>query len=73
MRVFEEVKRLAMVTAPDLAISLKLSHPTVSSALKVLSDLGVLTEVTGRPRDRRYVYTEYMRLLNEGADSKSGK
>jgi Fic family protein len=45
---------------------LRLTVPTITSALKNLENLGVVKEVTGRSRDRLFVYSEYINILNEG-------
>jgi Fic family protein len=66
MRVYEVAQREAVVAIPGLVKSTGLTHPTVSQAVKSLVDLGVLTEVTGRARDRRFLYDSYVTLLSQG-------
>jgi Fic family protein len=44
-----------------------LSHPAASSATMRLVELGVLTELTGRRRDRVFAYREYLEILDRGA------
>jgi len=48
------------------AEELKLTVPTITSALKHLENLNMIQEVTGRSRDRLFVYSEYLSILNEG-------
>jgi hypothetical protein len=38
------------------------------NALLNLEQLGLLQEITGHARGKIYLYTEYVRLLNEGTD-----
>jgi Fic family protein len=66
MRVYEVAQREAVVAIPGLVKSTGLTHPTVSQAVKSLVDLGVLTEVTGKTRDRRFLYDSYVTLLSQG-------
>jgi len=41
-------------------------HPTTArSALIALTTAGVTTEITGKKRDRQYVYKNYMALLED--------
>lgn len=54
------------VTIPRAANELRLTWPTVSSALKRLEDLGIAREMTGRARDRVYAYDRQLQILNEG-------
>ena len=46
----------------------RLTLPTVLRAFKELEKLGVVRETTGRERRRLYVYTDYLELLNKGAE-----
>ncbi|NEQ70833.1 MAG: Fic family protein [Symploca sp. SIO2D2] len=48
--------------------ALAMSKPTVTSALRHLESLGIVQEVTGRRRDRLFVYREYLNILNEGLE-----
>jgi Fic family protein len=51
------------------AVSLTgLSQPTISSSLHRMFELGVVREVTGRRRDRLFVYGPYLDLLSEGTE-----
>ncbi|MEM6455749.1 MAG: Fic family protein [Acidobacteriota bacterium] len=42
--------------------------PTVSRIIKQLVDLGMLDELTGNQRYRRYVYRPYLDILSEGTE-----
>jgi Fic family protein len=56
-----------VVFTPRLAASLTgLSGPPVYNALRRLEGAGILREVTGKQRNRVYVYSEYLALLNAG-------
>lgn len=41
--------------------------PTVNKSLAYLADQGIIQEITGKARNKVYVYKEYLDVLNEGA------
>lgn len=43
-----------------------LASATVNSCLSQLTELGIVTELTGRKRGRVYSYAQYIQILNEG-------
>lgn len=43
-----------------------LSFPTAASAMDRLIELGVVRELTGKRRNRLFVYDGYLAILNEG-------
>jgi len=45
-----------------------LTQTTVNKSLIELEALGIVKEITGRKRNRIYSYTEYIQILDEGAD-----
>ena len=66
IRVHQVLKERVIVTATAVCETTGLSFPAVSSALRRLSDLEIVHEVTGRRRNRVFVYHEYLAVLNEG-------
>ena len=36
--------------------------------MKILADLGIARELTGRKRNRGFVYDAYLKILNEGME-----
>jgi Fic family protein len=48
------------------ARGLTLTEPTIYSCFRYLEKLGVIREITGKGRNRRYIYSEYMAILSEG-------
>jgi len=59
------------IVLPIIAISKEsgISYPTVRKALDKLADLGMGKEVPGVSRNRTFVYSKYIRILNEGIDT----
>lgn len=45
-----------------------LSRPTITAALGRLGEIGIVREITGRRRDRLFVYTQYVDTLNEATE-----
>ena len=45
-----------------------LSFPGASSAMDLLSKLGIARELTGKRRNRLFVYDRYLAVLNEGTE-----
>jgi hypothetical protein len=41
------------------------TFPTATAAVKVLEDLGIVTELTGQRKNRSYSYAAYIALLAE--------
>jgi Fic family protein len=55
-------------TIARLSRDTRLSVPAVTSALKALMDLGLVTETTGRKRGRIFAYGPYLELLQSGTE-----
>jgi Fic family protein len=68
VRLFEELPQHPVVTVTSVVDLLETTRPTAGKAISVLEDTGVLVEVTGRERDRRYHYKAYMDRLREGTE-----
>ncbi len=66
LRVHDQLRRHPMTTIPKAAKQLHLTAPTVRSAIECLERLGIVREVTGKQRDRIYVYHKYVQILDEG-------
>ena len=45
-----------------------LSFPTASKAVQTLVGLGLVHELTGQRRNRVFVYSVYLAILNEGGE-----
>jgi DNA-binding transcriptional ArsR family regulator len=67
-RVLEWLRKHPMANIPKMTAKLGLPPPTVSSAVECLEVLGIVREITGKRRDRIYVYDRYARILDEGTE-----
>ncbi len=63
------LKHLPQVSVPTLAQSLGITQPSARNAVKALMQLGILVEVSGKRRDKVYVYRNYLTMLEEGNEA----
>lgn len=64
-RLFEMLPMMPRFTIDQVRQRLATSFPTATAAVKVLGDLGIVTELTGQKKNRSYSYTAYIALLAE--------
>lgn len=64
--VHQMLQRQPFVTVPMVASYLAKSAPTARKAVENLEQMGILREITGKRRDRIYIYDKYVELLDEG-------
>lgn len=69
LRLHDLLVRKAVLSIPRAASELGLTQPTVAGALARLQDLGIVRELTNRPRHRQFAYDEYFALLDEGTSA----
>ena len=68
LKVHQFVQTRPVVSVAQATRALPLSAPTVRKSIGHLVDLGVLTEVTGRRRDKVFSYARYIKTLSEGTE-----
>ncbi|MEM6672863.1 MAG: winged helix-turn-helix transcriptional regulator [Planctomycetota bacterium] len=64
LQVHDVLQRHPFQSIPRIAATSGLTQPTVSKAIELLEELGIVVEVTGKKRDRVYLYQEYVRVMN---------
>src|SRR6266511_3172288 len=64
-RLHDLVTREIVFTIPQAAQALEISEVTTGKAANHLEELGIVQEITGKARNRVYVYTNYLNLLQE--------
>jgi Fic family protein len=67
LRVHEALKARPISSLTAIIGATGLSFPTVAAAVKLLARMNVVRELTGRRRNRLFVYDEFLRVLNEEA------
>jgi Fic family protein len=69
LRVHQALKARPIQSMPALCASTRLSFPAVSSAMDLLVQLGIARELTGKRRNRLFLYDRYLAILNEGTET----
>jgi Fic family protein len=65
-RLHELVVREVVFRIPDAARRLGTNEVTLGNAAGNLEKLGIVRETTGRRRNKRYVYIDYLAVIEEG-------
>jgi len=65
LRVHEALKSRPISSLPAISRATGLSFPAVASAVELLVSMGVVRELTGKRRNRLFVYDKFLNVLNE--------
>jgi len=68
VRLFDLLPEHPVVTVPTAMEMLGTSKPTAAKAIDAMGRAGILREITGKRRDRVYVYQKYLGILAEDTD-----
>jgi len=68
LRVHSLLQRKPVVSVAAAVDELSLTAPTVRSAIDNLQKIGLVRETTGKRRDRLFVYSRYLDILQEDTD-----
>jgi Fic family protein len=68
LRVHHAIQRRPLFTISQLVEATGITFSTVNTAITAMQTLGMVQLVSGKQRDRRFVYQEYLDLLNEGTE-----
>jgi len=68
VRLFEALGQHPLVTIARVTELLEITKPTATKAVNTLVDAGILTETSGRRRDRTYSYAAYLDRLRVGTE-----
>jgi Fic family protein len=66
LRLFELLPLMPRFTIEQARQKLDTTFPTATAAVKLLHDLGMLSELTGLKKNRLFSYAAYVELLSEG-------
>jgi Fic family protein len=69
LRVHEALKSRPILSLPEACRRTGLSFPAASSAMELLAELGIAREITGKRRNRLFLYDSYLEALNEGTEA----
>lgn len=65
LRVHAALKAQPILSLPVACRATKLSFQTAATAMELLAQHGIAREITGKRRDRLFVYEQYLSILNE--------
>jgi len=68
LRVHEALKAHPLLSLPAICERTGLSFPAASSAIDLLLERGIARELTGKRRNRLFLYDRYLAILNEGTE-----
>ena len=68
LRVHEAIKARPIASMTEICRLTGLSFPAASSAMALLVELKVAREMTGRRRNRIFMYDRYLTILNKGTE-----
>ena len=68
LRVHEALKSRPILSLPAASRDTKLSFQAAASAMELLVTHGIAREITGKRRNRLFVYDRYISILNEGTE-----
>ncbi len=72
LRVHQSLVERPVGGIRHLARRTGLSAPTVANALRLLEELGIVREITGRQRGKVFTYERYLAVLREGTEDPPG-
>jgi len=68
LRVHAAIKARPILSLPEVCRTTGLSFPAASAAMDLLAAMKIARELTGKPRNRLFVYDRYLDVLNEGTE-----
>jgi len=68
LRVHQHLQSKSILSVSSTVDALKLSVPTIRKSINHLIDLEIVREATGKQRDRLFVYSGYLDILNQGTE-----
>ena len=72
LKLLENLYNVPVVTGTSVEKLTGLSTPNANALIQSLAALGLLKEVTGQKRNRRYIYAPYWALFRENEDGPQG-
>jgi len=65
LRVHDLLKKRVILSVAEASTALEISFPAVDKAMVNLQGLGLVRELTGKPRNRLFCYDPYWKVLSE--------
>ena len=64
--MLEQLFYTPVMSIADSQKSLEEGYPSALGITNQFEELGIIKEVTGKKRDKRFVYAEYLTILSQG-------
>lgn len=64
--ILEKLFYTPYISVNDIARDFSITYQAASTLTSQLENAGILKEITGRKRDKRYIYADYLQILEEG-------
>ncbi len=64
--ILEKLFYNPLITIKEISTSFEISYQAASTLISQIEGIGILKEITGQKRNKRYIYAEYMNILSEG-------
>ena len=68
LRVHQLLQQQPLIAIPAAAQRLGISAPTIGKSIRHMERLGIVREITGKQRGRRFVNDTYLAILNRGTE-----
>lgn len=68
LRVHTALRERPILSLPDTCLRTGLSFPAATNGMALLTKLQIVRELTGRQRNRLFVYDRYLQILREGTE-----
>ncbi len=68
LRVHRALQERPIISLREVGDRAGLASTATTTGMRVLETLGIAREITGRERDRRYAYQQYIDILSEGTE-----
>jgi cell filamentation protein, protein adenylyltransferase len=68
LQVHQYVQTKPLISVAEAKTPMAISAPTIRKSIDHLVDLGILVEMTGKRRDRIFVYDKYVATLGQGTE-----
>jgi len=68
LRIFDALRARPILTLKEVCKRTGISFPAAAKSMDAIIKLGLARELTGRQRNRVFVYDQYLSILNEGTE-----
>lgn len=69
LRVHDLLQQRPILSIRAARTALGLTHPAISKSLRKMEEMSIVRELTGRQRNRLYVYDAYLNALTQGMET----